>query len=238
MEVVFALGGDGTAREAAAGLLGSGVALGILPGGTTNVLARMLTLPLDPVEAAGEMGRTERARMDVGMCGPVPFLMQTSAGLDALVLDRMDPAMKRLLGKSAYVLQGLGEWLSYDYPRIEIEADGRRESATFVAVCNIAQYGGPMKMVPSASAADGRLDLLLFRGTGRADTMAFAVEFGLGAHVHRRDVEIRSVESVTFLGPRNGLAQIDGDVSPERFPFTVRLAAERLMVLAPRGARF
>ncbi len=86
-EAVFALGGDGTVREVAAGLLGSGVPLGVLPGGTVNLLARALGLPGDPLAAAALLRPAARPRrLDVGLAGATPFLMMVSAGLDASVL--------------------------------------------------------------------------------------------------------------------------------------------------------
>ena len=86
-EVVFAFGGDGTVREAAAGLLDSTTKLGILPGGTTNVLARALRLPLDPLAVARAAGSFRSIPLDVGLCaspqGNHPFLMMVSCGLNA-----------------------------------------------------------------------------------------------------------------------------------------------------------
>ncbi len=68
---------------------------------------------------------------------------------------------------------------------------------------------------------------------GRAATFAFALDVLRAAHVRRRDVEIRQVREVTLAGPAGSLAQVDGDVCQERLPLSIRLAPERLLVLAP-----
>ncbi|MCG8458877.1 MAG: hypothetical protein MI919_21570, partial [Holophagales bacterium] len=81
IEVAFALGGDGTLREVAKGLIGSSVALGPLPAGTANVLAYTLRLPRRSLAAARALTRGEVREMDVGMAGDEPFLMMASAGL-------------------------------------------------------------------------------------------------------------------------------------------------------------
>jgi diacylglycerol kinase (ATP) len=232
-EAVFAFGGDGTIREAACGLLGSPAALGILPGGTTNVLARALGLPADPVMAAGVMGTLPVRPLDVGLAGDHPFLMMVSAGLDASALAALDARLKWRFGKGAIAAQACREWWRYAYPRLEISADGERVSAGFAAVANIPLYGGAFRLAPEARSDDGWLDLVLFRGTGRAATLSFTFDLARSAHLRRRDVEVRRVREVVFHGPDGAPAQVDGDVCQERLPFTARLASERLMVLAP-----
>jgi diacylglycerol kinase (ATP) len=232
-EVVFAFGGDGTMREVAAGLLGSPAALGILPGGTANLLARALGLPADPVAAAGVLGRLPARPLDVGLAGDHPFLMMVSAGLDASVLAVLDTRLKWRFGKGAIVYQGLREWWRYPYPQLAITADGAPMAATFAAVSNIPFYGGPFRLAPAARHDNGWLELVVFRGAGRTATLSFALDLLRSGHVRRRDVEIRRVREVTFSAPAGAAAQVDGDVCPERLPLAVRLAPERLLVLAP-----
>jgi diacylglycerol kinase family enzyme len=84
-EVVLSIGGDGTANEAAWGLLGSSTALGLLPMGSGNGLARTLGIPLDPVRAVATLAHAVRRRMDVGMVNGRPFLNVAGAGFDAQV---------------------------------------------------------------------------------------------------------------------------------------------------------
>ena len=234
-EVVFAFGGDGTMREVAAGLLGSPAALGILPGGTVNLLARALGLPANPVEAAGVLGRLPVRPLDVGLAGDHPFLMMVSAGLDASVLAVLDTRLKWRFGKGAIVYQGLREWWRYPYPQLAITADGAPLTATFASVSNIPFYGGAFRLAPAARHDDGWLELVAFRGAGRAATLSFALDLLRSVHTRRRDVEIRRVREVTFAAPAGAAAQVDGDLCRERLPLAVRLAPERLLVLAPEN---
>jgi len=233
VEAVFAFGGDGTVREVAEGLLGSEVALGILPGGTVNLLARALGLPGDPVAAAAMAEGLQARPLDVGLAGASPFLMMVSAGLDARVLSILDGDLKRRFGQLGILWQGLAEWWRYPYPDLTLSADGRPLAATFVAVANIPLYAGPYRLVPDARADDRRLELLLFSG-GRLATLAFAADLLRGArHVRRKDVTIVPAEEVVLQGPAGLAAQIDGDLCQESLPLTIRLAPERLRVLAP-----
>ncbi len=232
-EAVFAFGGDGTAREVAAGLLGTPVALGVLPGGTANLLALALGLPRDPVRAAAALAGARTRAFDVGLAGAHPFLMMVSAGLDATVLAALDVRLKWRFGEAAIVWQGLQEWWRYSYPDIEVVADGERLCATFAAVANIPFYAGSFRLAPGARPDDHRLELVLFRGRGRRATLGLIVDVLRSAHARRSDVEIRKVDEVLLAGPEGTAAQVDGDLCEERLPVRVRLAEERLRVLFP-----
>lgn len=232
-DCVIAFGGDGTVREVAAGILGTDAALGILPGGTVNLLALSLGLPRDPLDAAKLLPRLRPQALDVGLVNEAPFLMMISAGLDSSVLAALDTRLKWRFGKAAIVLQGLQEWWRYPYPRFQILADGEPFEASFVAVANIPFYGGAYALAPGARPHDGQLDLVLFRGRGRLETIAFVADLLRGAHIRRPDVTVRHVREVVFESPAGAIAQIDGDVCEERLPLTVRIAPQPLRVMAP-----
>ncbi len=232
IEVAFAMGGDGTLREVARGLLGSDVALGPLPAGTTNVLALALGLPQNALAAARAMAACRRRTFDVGLAGSEPFLMQISAGLDAAVMARQSPGAKRRFGKAAVAWTGIRQWWSYDYPLLELRFAGRTEHVSHFAACNIPFYAGAFRMAPDADPGDRRLDLVLFRGTGRAATLGFACDLGLGRHLKRADVETITVAELELRGPERIRVQIDGDVLSGPMPLRISLSEQRLWALA------
>jgi len=239
-EVVFSFGGDGTAREVAAGLLGTPAALGFLPGGTANVLSLGFGLPNDPVHAAAALCTAPVRDFDVGLAGGStggPFLMMVSAGLDATILAGLDLRLKRRLGKGAYVWQGLREWWRYGYPDLDVTVDGKRFTATFAAVANIPFYGGSYRLAPDAQPDNRRFDLVLFHGRGRLATLGFAIDLFRGVHVRRRDVTVLRAEEIVLAGPAGAAAQVDGDLCSECLPLTVRLAPDTLKVLFPARRR-
>ena len=235
-KTVYAFGGDGTLREAAAGLLGTEVALGTVPGGTANVVPLALGLPLRPVAAALRLREATAIEMDVGLCGEEVFLMQTSGGLDAQALRHLNPLQKRYLGKVAVALSGLSQWQRYDYPELQVVADGRARRASFFAVCNLPLYGGRFRLAPAARLDDHQLHMVLFHGQGRAATLAFARDLLLGRHVARRDVEVAQVQEVEIKAPPDLALQIDGDAMSSTLPISIRLSADRLRILALSGA--
>lgn len=236
-DAVFVLGGDGTVRAVASGLRGSAIPLGVLPGGTTNVVAAALGVPEDVSSAVASLLGGEPRALDLGLCGDAPFLMQATAGLDARIMSRVDPRLKRRLGKGAVVLAAIREWARYRFPVIEIEVDGQRELATGVAVCNLSEYAGRFRMTPDGRPDDRQLELLVFRGRRRRDALGFALALAAGRHSRRRDVSIRPVDEVTLLGPPDTPMQIDGDPWPARYPLRLRLAPDRLLVIVPAPAR-
>lgn len=232
----FALGGDGTLREAATGLLGTATALGPLPGGTANVLTLALGLPRDPLSAAAVVAAARPRPVDVGLAAERPFLMMASAGLDSRVVSDLHPIGR--WGRLGIAARGLGTWWSYDYPQLEVEVDGAVHRATFASVSNIPYYGGPFRLVPEARMDDGRLDLLLFHGRGRLATLGFAADVLHATQLERRDVEILPVthgQTVVLRGAEGLCVQVDGDPCAALPPVTVELAPERLRVLAPVG---
>jgi YegS/Rv2252/BmrU family lipid kinase len=227
---VLVLGGDGTLREAAAGLLGSRTALGIVPAGTTNVAARALGVPLEARRAARALAGASPRELDVGLCGTEPFLIMASGSFDAEVLRGVPAGAKRIFGRVLVGACGLARWLGWRAPTLDLVADEHMLSASFFAVCNLPLYAGPFTLAPGARADDGRLDLVLFHGETRRALMGFALAMVRGRAKERRDVAQFPVGEVRL--PGRHLVQLDGDWR-EVEEATIRLAPQRLRMLVP-----
>ncbi|REJ81503.1 MAG: hypothetical protein DWQ30_10970 [Acidobacteria bacterium] len=237
-EVVFALGGDGTAREVAAGLLGSASQLALLPVGTTNVLPAALGLPRDATACARrylDADPTGSAAIDVGLCGDRPFLMMASRGFDADVLARLSPRRKKRWGRLGVVAQGIGELLRHR-PRgfeIELEDGGQRSSsqrAELAAACNIAQYGGRFLLAPDASPHDGLLDVVLLERSSRMALLGLALRVAGGVR-RRPGTPVRRTPELFLHGSGPVTMQLDGDPLELRLPLRVRLLPGALRIL-------
>lgn len=233
-EVVFALGGDGTQRETAAGLVGSPVPLGPLPGGTTNVLVRALGLPAEPLAAARALANLPPRPLAAGRAGDHLFLMQVSGGFDAHVLANLDGAGKRRFGKAYIGAAALRRFWRYGYPYFQAETEsGERLAGSLVVVANIPLYGGGFCMAPGARTDRSGFEVVAFAGRGRWATLGFAFDLALGRHLRRPDVQVRTVQEVHLTGSPEVALQIDGDVFPGRLPVTIRPLETELWVLAP-----
>lgn len=172
-DAVLAFGGDGTVNEAAQALVGSDVALGVLPGGSTNVLARSTGVPRDPVEAtafvAAHLRSGARRRINVGRLNDRYFLFSAGMGLDAEVVKRVeaDPEGKRRSAEWTFMRNAVGAGFSKfrgAAPGITVEVPGEPSTrALFAICCNARPFTyfkrWPVDACPGA-ALDKGLDLL------------------------------------------------------------------------------
>lgn len=234
-ETIFALGGDGTLRECAAGILGSNVTLGFLPTGTMNVMALELGIRGGAVEVAGAYANAREIRLGVGLADRTPFLMQATAGIDAFLISSLRPNEKRWLGQVAAVPAIVRTLAKYHFPSFEIESEAGIHSATLAVVSNIARYGGPFELTPQARSDGTSLELFLFSGRGRGAAIKFGLSLLLGRHSKLRAASFERIRAATITAGPDVPFQIDGDVlrhAPGR-PLEISLAAETLRVLVP-----
>ncbi|MFQ5525286.1 MAG: diacylglycerol/lipid kinase family protein [Thermoanaerobaculia bacterium] len=235
VDIVFALGGDGTLRECAAGLLGTDSVLGFLPTGTINVMALELGVPLRPVAAARAFAGASAIPFGVGLAGEVPFLMQVSAGVDAFLVGAMRPNEKRFLGPASAVPAIFRSLARYSFPPFEISSPSGTRTATLAVASNIRRYGGPWKLTPKASSDGSSLDLFSFSGRGRAAAIRLALSLLVGrqlrvpgSHCERiGNAALRTVPALPF--------QIDGDVLPTApdHELEIALSGHTLRMLVP-----
>lgn len=158
---IVAVGGDGTIRETAIPLVGKAAALGILPCGSGNGLARNLYIPLDFAAALEGLISWKVRSVDAGLANGRPFFCAAGVGLDAEVAHDFNSLSSRR-GILPYVWHAARRVLSYKPAPVTALVDGRRlELLSLVnAVLNGVQYGGGARMAPGAYIDDGFLDLV------------------------------------------------------------------------------
>jgi diacylglycerol kinase (ATP) len=237
-DVVFGMGGDGTLREIAVALAGTGVALGLLPGGTTNVLALALDVPAHPVKAAALYRARDGApldlrELDVGVAAGIQFLMMVTVGVDSEILRRASQTAKRRFGRLAVAAQALAALKAYRPTTYTLVDRDHRASGSFVAASNIRYYGGPFEIAPGADPLDGQLDFAVFSGTGRLKTLELALDVLTGTHLARADLETWQGSAARIEGDGEAWLQIDGDPIRLGLPVEIGLAPERLKILLP-----
>jgi len=236
IDLVAVCGGDGTSSEAAAGLAGSTVPLGILPGGTSNVLAVELGVPRNLSGAEALLHDGTPAPLRLAHAGERPFLLWAGAGLDARIMRRMNLTLKRQLGRAGIGLTAASEFLRYEFPRREVEIDGVRHDATFAVVCRARHYGGEWIIAPQARSDGEDFDVLLFSHRDRWSFFRLFreiqrgrsghLESGTSRIVRGRDVTVRSLESYPVE------VQLDGDCVLET-PVRCRVGTETVRILVP-----
>ena len=244
---VLAFGGDGTINETAQGLCETDVALGVLPGGSTNVLARSFGIPADPVEAtafvAERLRSGTRRRINVGQIDERYFIFSAGMGLDAEVVKRVesDPERKRNSREWAFVSNafkaGLTEYRGMD-PLITLTVSDHEPVRVMTAVCCNARpftyfKRFPLDVCPDATL-DGGLDVFGLRRL-RAVTAPRLVWALFVTRSHRRWRSAHyyhDVETVDLSAERPLPVQVDGDYIGEFAQRQIRLLKDSLDFLS------
>ncbi len=239
-DVVVSYGGDGTAMQVAAGLVGSGIPLGLVPGGTGNLLAGNLRLPRGPAAAARALLAARPIPVDLGVVeradGLHYFAVAAGAGFDAELMAGTAAAAKRRWKMGAYVARALHTLHKVRSAPHRVTVDGRSEEldAAMVLVANCGELIPPfLRLRPDIVPDDGWLDVVALRADGVVGSVAAFLALLRGATAERGRLWIargRAVRVETLAGPPRPV-QLDGDAAGET-PFEARILPGALQVLA------
>lgn len=169
VEGVIAAGGDGTINQVARGLIGSGTALGLVPGGTVNVLARALGSGTRTQTAFATLLAGKARDYWPGTINGIPFLTMAGLGLDAAVVAATHDGLKKRIGRIAYPVTGLMRFGGLEKP--PITGDLLPRPASLVVVGRTPLYGGTFPLMPDADTFGRRLGLFAFHSSRRLSTL-------------------------------------------------------------------
>ncbi len=236
--LVLVCGGDGTLREAACGLVGSGTALAPIPAGTVNIWARETGIPRRPEAAVRTVLAGERRLVDVGRAGEQRFLLMAGLGLDGHIAARVGLQAKRRLGAAAYAFTAVLESLRWRGRPLTVRADGEliAARALMLVAGNTRNYAGLVQVTPLARADDGLLDLCLFQGDGLRDIVLHVLLVALGRHLRSARVVYRQVRRLELDADAPLPMQLDGDPLPLQEPVIEALPGA-LWTVVRRGLR-
>lgn len=243
VDLVVAAGGDGTVRVVADGLAGSGIAMGIVPAGTANLLARNLGLPMAEAEAIDVAlgGRTrpiDLIAITVDDREREHFAVMAGIGVDAMIMDEVRPELKARIGSAAYFVavgKALGRLPIPLTVRIDDRRVHRRRRAMVCLVGNVSQLPGNITLLPKATPDDGRLDVYV--ASPHRITHWLWVFVRLVTRYRRGDdkvdewqgrrVEVRLAEPDSY--------QLDGDVAGDMQRMVAEVRPEALIVCVPEA---
>ncbi|MFZ2467559.1 MAG: diacylglycerol kinase family protein [Parvibaculum sedimenti] len=233
-DVIVAAGGDGTINEVAHGLLGQGVPLAVIPLGTANVLAIELSLRPRAAEIADMLLTGPAHLVGTGLVGGEIFLLMVGIGFDGVVVHDINPTLKKLSGKGAFVWAGIKAWAKGPGHDIRLIADGREKRAQWAVVVNGRYFAGPYVLSREGDISQPGLMLYLFRNGGRLALIRYLIALGLGRVAKLPDVEILPVRQVRFLEPEGLAVEVDGDARGA-LPQTVEQGTRFLRLVVPSG---
>lgn len=160
-DIVVAVGGDGTINEVARSIVHSDTALGILPCGSGNGLARHLLLPMNLKKSIEVINACQIRDLDYGVINDYPFFCTCGMGFDAFVSMKFAESGKR--GPISYAENILREGLKYEPETYTLEDEtGTKQYKAFLISCaNASQYGNNAYIAPQASMSDGLMDVII-----------------------------------------------------------------------------
>ncbi len=258
-DAVIVLGGDGTFNEAANGLAGTGTALGVLPGGSTNVFARTIGMTNDPIEATGEL----LAALGTGLGGIRPvglgnvngrrYLFHVGVGFDAAVVSQVErrSALKRYLGHAFFAYSAVSTWARYDrrHPHFAITMrtrDGQEvtvDDGYFAIVMNTNPYTflgeRPFNLAPGTDLSTP-LTAVVLRSLGAPTiaTLGAAALRNRGQTApaefhHRRATMVRDVVEARLSAFGTVPYQMDGEPLGEAATLQFRWEPDILRLVMP-----
>lgn len=252
VDVVVAFGGDGTLNEVVNGIAGSSTALGVLPGGSTNVFARTIGLPNDPLAAVDDLcaglDAGEVRSIGLGRVDDRYFCFHTGIGFDAAVVETVErrASLKRWLGHPLFISAAISTWSTgYDRtrPHFRLAADDGRSTpdAYFTVVLNTDPYtylgNRPLGLSPAATF-DRPLVAMTFRTLDLAPIVrgvASALR-GVGVADGTQIVEWTDIHRLTVDDEQPFPYQVDGDFLGETRRLLVEHVPDAVRLVFP-GSR-
>jgi YegS/Rv2252/BmrU family lipid kinase len=247
-DAVFAIGGDGTMGQVAAGLMDTETALAALPAGTANVWA--LEQGLMPFSWGRWWSLRKNARLvadmpaqrvDIGLCNDRPFLLWAGIGLDAQTIHRLEPRTRfaKFLAVPHYFATTVWEATFWHGMDLRVWADNKQVEGHFLlaVATNIRHYVGGMALIsPGAHLDDGQMDLWMLSGNSLADAFRHFFDLVAGRHLTSEQARCLSFHSARVESDSPFSIQIDGDpmLGGQQAELSVRPRA--LKVLMPEQA--
>jgi YegS/Rv2252/BmrU family lipid kinase len=236
VKAVFAVGGDGTIHEVAKRLIGTDLALGVVPTGSGNGFARHLGLPMNFRKAIRACCGLRVEIIDTATVNGRPFINMMGIGFDAWIADAFAAAGTR--GLTTYVRVGLRGFARYESEEYEVTVDGNvtRHRAFVLAVANASQYGNNARIAPLASMQDGILDVTLISQAPFFRLPLIAAQLFAGSLHRARGVTTLRGRHITIRRTSAGAAHLDGE--PVTLPslITVDIVPRSLRVIVPDSA--
>jgi len=255
-DTILACGGDGTVHEALQALVGSDIALGVLPLGTANALAQDLGLGLSPVNAVRKLLTATPTKVPVGRIfyrdkngteRTCFFTVAAGIGADALLMASMDAGLKRRFGYALYVIEATRIWATNPFPLFNalFSLNGSGEKTTSeisqLLAVRVRSFGGVLgTLAPGATLRNDALNLITFRTRSRFRYLRFLLAVVAGRHTFSNQVELleaTSVECQTRNGSKRTIyVEADGEVLGT-LPARMDVAPQTLTLLIPPDAK-
>jgi len=239
VDLMVAVGGDGTVSDVVTGAIDAGIPVGILPAGSTNIIARELEIPRDLSKAAAiALGDGKIARLDVAMAGSTTFMHMAGAGFDAAIMADTPSRLKRKIGWLAYLPAATRHLNAPRFTaRLTIDGVETQERARLV----LCALGGSIvhprfRVGENIDRTDRQLDVLVFDPPGLGGTLSCLGWIVVGRPGRSRWSTQRPAREVTIDADGEVPFEVDGDFVGY-LPVQIAMLDTQASVLVPRTAR-
>ena len=217
-DLLIVCGGDGTINEVAQALVGTKTTLAILPGGTANVLAKELQLPRRPEELAKLIASGRTREISVG-CARKPdhgwsryFILMAGIGLDATIIETVNPEHKKQWGIGSYIAAGLKTLAEWPLHPFSLQFNAQKHEATFAIVANAANYAAWFTIAPNSRMESDHLDVCVFNSRSRLVYLSYAFLSLFGAHTLSPQVVYEPATELYANTSNTTPVQLDGEL--------------------------
>lgn len=237
VDVVVAVGGDGTVNEVGRSLIHTQTALGIIPCGSGNGLARHLEIPLDIRGAIEVLNANNMEQIDYGKINDIPFFCTCGVGFDAFVSLKFANSGKR--GLMSYLEKTLQESLSYKPETYELETpDGTVKHKAFLIACaNASQYGNNAYIAPQARLTDGLLDVTILEPFTVLDVPSLSFQLFNKTIDQNSRIKTFKCSKLCIHRHEEGVAHFDGDPIITQKDVNVEIIQKGLSILVPESKK-
>lgn len=229
-DVVVAVGGDGTVNEVARALVGTDAALGIVPCGSGNGLARHLHIPMNARKAVEIINAGKVDAIDVITVNGQYCFCTAGVGYDAKVSAEYAKESRR--GLVTYAKKAIEGWLEYEPEEYIIEVNGQilKRRALAIVCANANQWGNDFHVAPKASLKDGLIDVTIIHPMKLQNVISMPVQM-LGYSFDRNpDVETIKTQSIIIKRSTTDCIHIDGEPVEMGKDINVQIIKRRLKV--------
>ena len=234
---IIVAGGDGTINEAIQGVAGTKARLAIIPRGTANVLARELGLPLDDEQALkiAAQGKTREIYLGLAIDETTQvsryFVLMAGIGLDASVVRRVQPSLKKRIGKGAFWISGLCHLATWNPRPFILEINGHKYTSTFAAIGKGGKYGGDLAITPRARLDQPNFEVCIIQTKSRLRYLRL-LSYAMRNGMPRNTPEVQFVNAVSVRAHGDAQVQIDGELIGH-LPMRFEIAPQSLNVIVP-----
>ena len=232
LDIVVSIGGDGTINEIGRSLVHTNTALGIIPCGSGNGLARHLRIPMEPKAAIEIINQGDKCCIDYGKINNIPFFCTCGVGFDAFVSLKFADSGKR--GLLTYLENTLHESLVYQPETYEIEnEEGTMKYKAFLIACgNASQYGNNAYITPQASLTDGLMDITIMEPFTVLDVPSLSFQLFNKTIDQNSRIKTMRAKKIKIHRTKEGVLHFDGDPLMAGKELEVEIIPKGLHVIA------